>query len=153
MMPYNVGKVTDNILLEEMNNKLKGHNKIVIEQMKLGEKITSDKAVDLPLQLALALLTDSKGVIDMEIPVGGNVDDPQFNVGSIVMGALVNLITKAVTSPFTLLASLPLLACCSTLSQLCLSQLCLSLLCLHPFHCILHLVYNYNCLQNSTIMC
>ena len=56
--------------------------------------------------LALALLTDSKGVIDMEIPVGGNVDDPQFNVGSVVIGALVNLITKAITSPFTLLASL-----------------------------------------------
>jgi hypothetical protein len=88
------------------DNHLKGNNKIVINQMKLGEKIASDKAVDLPLELALALLTDSKGVIDMEIPVGGNVDDPQFNVGSVVIGALVNLITKAITSPFTLLASL-----------------------------------------------
>ncbi len=88
------------------DNQLKGHNKIVINQMKLGEKISSDKAVDLPLELALALLTDSKGVIDMEIPVGGNVDDPEFSVGSVVMGALVNLITKAITAPFNLLASL-----------------------------------------------
>jgi uncharacterized protein involved in outer membrane biogenesis len=88
------------------DNQLKGNNKIVIEQMKLGDKIASDKAVDLPLELALALLTDSKGVIDMEIPVGGKVDDPKFNVGRIVMGALVNLITKAVTAPFTLLANL-----------------------------------------------
>jgi hypothetical protein len=88
------------------DNHLKGNNKIVISQMKLGEKISSDKAVDLPLELALALLTDSKGVIDMEIPVGGNVDDPEFSVGSVVMGALVNLITKAITAPFNLLAGL-----------------------------------------------
>jgi hypothetical protein len=87
-------------------NRLKGNNKIVIDQMKLGEQVSSDKAVDLPLELALALLTDSNGVIDMEIPVSGNVDDPQFSVGSVVMGALLNLITKAVTSPFTLLAGL-----------------------------------------------
>ncbi len=88
------------------NNQLKGDNRIVISQMKLGEKIASDKAADLPLELALALLTDSKGVINMEIPVGGNVDDPKFNLGSVIMGALVNLITKAITSPFTLLAGL-----------------------------------------------
>ena len=88
------------------DNRLKGRNKIVIEQMKLGEKIKSEKAVDVPLELALALLTDSNGVIDMDIPVSGNVEDPEFNVGSVVMGALVNMITKIVTSPFTLLASL-----------------------------------------------
>ena len=88
------------------DNQLDGNNRIVIDQMKLGEKVASDKAVDLPLELALALLTDSNGVIDMEVPVGGNVDDPSFSVGSVVMGALMNLITKAVTSPFTLLASL-----------------------------------------------
>jgi hypothetical protein len=88
------------------DNQLNGKNKIVIEQMKLGEQIESEKAVDLPLGLALALLTDSNGVIDMDIPVSGNVNDPEFSVGSIVMGALVNLITKVVTSPFTLLASL-----------------------------------------------
>ena len=93
-----------NYAMEE--NRLKGKNKLVIEQMKLGEQVKSDKAVDLPLKLALALLTDSNGVIDMDIPVSGNVNDPEFSVGSVVMGALVNLITKAVTSPFTLLASL-----------------------------------------------
>tara|TARA_R110001599_G_scaffold353870_1_gene601354 strand:+ start:144747 stop:147566 length:2820 start_codon:yes stop_codon:yes gene_type:complete len=93
-----------NYVLEE--NRLKGKNKIVIEQMKLGEQVKSDKAVDLPLKLALALLTDSNGVIDMDIPISGNVNNPEFSVGSVVMGALVNLITKAVTSPFTLLANL-----------------------------------------------
>ena len=93
-----------NYAMEE--NQLKGKNKIVIEQMKLGDKIESEQAVDLPLELALALLTDSNGVIDMDIPVSGDVNDPEFSVGSVVMGALFNLITKVVTSPFTLLASL-----------------------------------------------
>jgi len=88
------------------DDRLKGNNKILISQMKLGEKVKSDKAVDLPLELALALLTDSKGVIDMEVPVSGNVNNPDFSIGSVVLGAVGNLITKAVTSPFTLLAGL-----------------------------------------------
>jgi uncharacterized protein involved in outer membrane biogenesis/outer membrane protein OmpA-like peptidoglycan-associated protein len=88
------------------DNRLAGNNKVLIKQMKLGDKVDSDKAADLPLELALSLLTDSNGVIDMEVPVSGNVNDPQFSVGSVVMGAFMNLITKAVTAPFTLLASL-----------------------------------------------
>ena len=88
------------------DNRMAGNNKILIDQMKLGEKIDSEQAVDLPLELALALLTDSNGVIDMEIPVSGDVNDPEFSVGSVVLGAFVNLITKAVTAPFNLLAGL-----------------------------------------------
>ncbi len=88
------------------DNKLQGDNRIVISQMKLGDKVASDRAADLPLELALALLTDSKGVIDMAIPVAGSVDDPKFSLGSVIMGALVNLLTKAITAPFSLLAGL-----------------------------------------------
>ena len=86
--------------------KLQGENNLRIEQMKLGKKIDSENAVDLPLELALALLTDSNGVIQMDVPVSGDVDDPQFSVGSIIAGAFINLITKAVTAPFKLLANL-----------------------------------------------
>ncbi|PLW70107.1 DUF748 domain-containing protein [Pseudohalioglobus lutimaris] len=88
------------------NNRLKGNNQIVIDQLKLGDKVDSDKALDLPLELALALLTDMNGVIDLKIPVEGDVNDPQFAIGSVVAGAIVNLITKAVTAPFALLGSL-----------------------------------------------
>ncbi len=88
------------------NNQLDGDNQIVIDQLKLGERIESEKAVDLPIQLALALLTDANGVIDLAVPVSGNIDDPEFSVGGVIFGALVNLITKAVTAPFTLLANL-----------------------------------------------
>jgi hypothetical protein len=88
------------------DNHLKGRNDIVINQLKLGEKVESDKALDLPIELALALLTDINGIIDLKVPVEGDVNDPQFAIGSVVADAIVNLITKAVTAPFALLASL-----------------------------------------------
>ncbi|MFT4824287.1 MAG: hypothetical protein ACJAUG_003306 [Halioglobus sp.] len=88
------------------DSKLVGDNKLVIEQLKLGDKIESDKAVDLPLSLAIALLTDASGVIDLAVPVSGNIDDPEFGLGSVIFSALVNIITKAITAPFSLLANL-----------------------------------------------
>ncbi len=88
------------------SNQLNGDNSVVIEQLKLGRKIESDKAVDLPLQLAIALLTDMDGVMGMDVPVSGNLDDPEFGLGSVIFSAFVNMITKAVTAPFALLANL-----------------------------------------------
>ncbi len=88
------------------DNKLTGHNALRIEKLKLGEKISSDKALDIPLELALAILTDSNGVIDMAVPVTGDVNNPEFNLGGVIAGAFLNLITKAITAPFTLLANL-----------------------------------------------
>jgi len=83
-----------------------GDNRIVISQMRLGEPVESDLAVQVPLKLGLALLTDARGVIDLSVPVSGDVDDPEFSVGGIIGRALLNVITKAVTAPFRLLAGL-----------------------------------------------
>jgi Domain of Unknown Function (DUF748) len=88
------------------NGQLEGDNTVVIRQLKLGEKVDSEQAVDLPLELALALLTDANGVIDLAVPVSGSVDDPEFGLGSAISKAFINLITKAVTAPFSLLANL-----------------------------------------------
>lgn len=88
------------------DNEVEGDNAIRVEKLKLGEKISSDKAVDLPLELALAMLTDSNGIIDMAVPVNGNVNNPKFDLGDVIADALVNLLTKAITAPFTLLANL-----------------------------------------------
>ncbi len=85
---------------------LEGNNKVLIAQLKLGSRVDSDRALDLPLDLALALLTDMNGVIDLEVPVSGDIDNPEFNIGSVIAGAFLNLITKAITAPFTLLAGL-----------------------------------------------
>lgn len=86
--------------------QLDGDNRIVISQMMLGEPMESDLAVDVPLKLGLALLTDSEGVIDLSVPVSGNVDDPSFSLGPIIATAVKNIIVKAVTAPFSLLAGL-----------------------------------------------
>lgn len=91
---------------ELVDNRLKGRNEIVINKLKLGESVASDRALDLPLKAALALLTDANGVIDLAVPVAGNLDDPKFKIGSVVLKAFTQLIIKAVTAPFSLLANL-----------------------------------------------
>jgi len=77
-----------------------------MDQFYLGEKTGSPDATHLPVKLALAILRDRKGVIDLELPVQGSLDDPDFKYGRIVWGAVVNVLTKIVTSPFSLLAKL-----------------------------------------------
>ncbi len=88
------------------DNRLQGDNRIVVNQLKLGDRVVSDKALDLPLRLGIALLTDSNGVIDLAVPVSGDVNNPQFSLGSVIAGAFTNLLTRAITAPFSLLASL-----------------------------------------------
>lgn len=85
---------------------LKGKNGIVAKQLYLGDEVKSDQAVNLPVGLGLALLRDASGVIDLDVGVSGNVDDPSFSVSGIIFKALKNIIVKAATSPFRLLASL-----------------------------------------------
>ncbi|MFK8041233.1 DUF748 domain-containing protein [Congregibacter sp.] len=85
---------------------LDGDNRIVISQMELGEPVESELAIDAPLKLGIALLTDSKGVIDLSVPISGDVDSPDFSLGPIIGRAITNIIVKAVTAPFSLLAGL-----------------------------------------------
>ena len=87
-------------------SNLDAKNNIVITKLKLGKKVESKDAVSLPLELAIALLEDTNGVIDLSIPVSGNMDDPQFSIAPIVWKAFVNLITKAITAPFSLLGAI-----------------------------------------------
>ncbi len=89
-----------------VDNQLDGRNSIRIDKLKLGDKVKSDKAADLPLEMALAIMTDSDGVIDMKIPVSGDVASPNFELGGVISQAIFNTIIKVVTSPFTLLAEL-----------------------------------------------
>lgn len=88
------------------DNHLEGKNRIRMDQLKLGEKVASDKAIDAPLELALSIMTDANGVIDVSVPVSGDVNDPDFNIGGVVGKAVLNILTKAVTAPFKLLAGL-----------------------------------------------
>lgn len=86
--------------------KLEANNNIVIDKIKLGDKIESKDAVNLPLDLAIAILEDSNGIIDLSLPVKGDLDSPEFSIAPIVWKAFTNLITKALTAPFSLLGAL-----------------------------------------------
>ncbi|MBW2593882.1 MAG: DUF748 domain-containing protein, partial [Deltaproteobacteria bacterium] len=99
------GKLNFQLQYEVADNKLKGKNRIIFDQLTLGQKVDSPGATSLPVGLAISLLRDRSGKIDINLPVQGDLDDPEFSVGSIVFKALVNLITKAITSPFALLSS------------------------------------------------
>ena len=86
--------------------QLNAKNKVLLEGLQLGEKVDSPDAVDLPIRLAIALLKDSKGNIDIELPLTGNLDDPQFSVMPIVWQTLRNLVVRAVQAPFKFIAGL-----------------------------------------------
>jgi uncharacterized protein involved in outer membrane biogenesis len=88
------------------NGVLAGDNRIVLEKFTLGERVEAPGAVSLPLDLAIALLTDSDGKIDVAVPVRGNVDDPQFSYGHLVWQAITTFLTRIVTAPFRALGAL-----------------------------------------------
>jgi len=88
------------------DGKLKADNRIFLDQLTFGDKVDSPEATKLPVTLAVALLKNRRGEIDINLPISGSLDDPDFSVGGIVMQVIMNLLTKAVTSPFALLGSL-----------------------------------------------
>lgn len=88
------------------SGELQANNQLILNNLKLGERIESPDAIDLPLDLALALLKDGNGVIDLEIPITGDVNDPEFNFGPAIRRALSNVFTNIVAAPFRLLGNL-----------------------------------------------
>lgn len=88
------------------NQHLKGQNDAVLDKFTLGQKSGSKDATKLPVGLALALLRDREGKIDLDIPVEGDLNDPHFGIGKVIIRVLVNLVTKLVMSPFSLLGKL-----------------------------------------------
>lgn len=100
------GKLNLKLEYKIQNSELLGNNEVLLEQFTLGERVEAPDAISLPLDLAIALLTNAEGKIDVAVPVRGNVDHPEFKYGRVIWQALVKLITKAVTAPFRALAGL-----------------------------------------------
>lgn len=100
------GKLSVDLEYKIKQRKLAGENKFIINKLKLGERVESKDAADLPLDLAIAILEDNEGVIDLDLPISGSLDDPKFSYGSIVWKAIRNVLTKIVTAPFRALGKL-----------------------------------------------
>ncbi|WP_137924554.1 DUF748 domain-containing protein [Cupriavidus sp. 2SB] len=103
--PITKGKLTVDVAYKIENGKLDARNHLYLDQLTFGEKTDSPDAVKLPVLLAVSLLKDRNGVIDINLPVSGSLSDPEFSIGGVIMRVIVNLLTKAITSPFSLIAS------------------------------------------------
>ena len=99
------GKLSMDVAYQvQPNGQLTASNNIVLNQLKFGDKVPN-ASTSLPVKLAIALLADRNGVIDINLPVSGSLNDPQFKLLPIVFKILGNLIVKAITAPFSLLAN------------------------------------------------
>ncbi len=100
------GKLSLDLEYKLEQRQMRGENKIVMNKLTLGERVESPTAKNLPLDLAIAILEDSNGVIDLDLPVSGSLDDPKFSYGRIIWKAIGNIIVKLVTAPFRALGKL-----------------------------------------------
>jgi hypothetical protein len=115
MSPYTVkfagrqiddGRIDLDLTYRFEQQALEGSNHMVIRDLQLGDRVEQPGAMDLPLDMAVALLKDNKGVIDLDFPVTGSLDDPEFSYAGAVGKAFANMVTGLVTAPFRLLGSL-----------------------------------------------
>jgi uncharacterized protein involved in outer membrane biogenesis len=100
------GKLFLTLHYKIVKTRLDAKNNILLDQFTLGEKVDSPDATKLPVKLAIALLKNRKGEIHLDIPVEGDLDNPKFSIGSVILKIIGNLLLKAATSPFALLASI-----------------------------------------------
>ncbi len=99
------GKLSFQLEYLIVKEKLDAKNSIFVDQFTFGDPIESPEATKLPVKLAVSLLKDQNGKIALDIPVSGELNDPKFSVGGIVLKVIVNLLMKAATSPFALLGA------------------------------------------------
>jgi hypothetical protein len=101
------GKLDLDLGYRVAKRNLEGKNLIHVDQFTLSEEPTGSKeATSLPVKLGLAILRDKDGLIELDVPVEGNIDDPSFRLGKLIWKGIANVFTKLVTAPFTALARL-----------------------------------------------
>lgn len=100
------GKVDVGLSYQLLEGELTANNQLILSALELGERVEQADAMDLPLDLAIALLKDGNGVIDLEVPITGNMNDPEFDFGPAIRRAISNILTNIVAAPFRLLGNL-----------------------------------------------
>jgi hypothetical protein len=104
--PLSTGKLFATLETHIRGMEIAVDNQIRLANLTVGERVDNPDAPNLPIGLALSLLRDAQGNIDLDIPVRGRLDDPEFRLGKVVMKAIVNLFIKVVASPFTLIGNM-----------------------------------------------
>jgi hypothetical protein len=100
------GKLNLDLAYQLVGEKLQSKNVITLDQFTFGEKVNSPDATHLPVRLAIAILKDREGKIVLDVPIEGSLDDPKFRISKVVERAIVNILEKVATSPFSLLGAL-----------------------------------------------
>jgi outer membrane protein OmpA-like peptidoglycan-associated protein len=100
------GKLSLDLKYKVSKKQLEAENKVLVDQLTFGEKVDSPDATSLPVPLAVALLKNRKGQIEIDLPIRGDLTDPDFKYGKVVLSTLLNLLTKMVASPFSLIGKL-----------------------------------------------
>jgi hypothetical protein len=101
--PITKGKLNVDLHYKLDNDQLNADNHLFIDQLTFGDHIDNDTATKLPVRLAISLLKNSRGEIDVNLPVSGSLSNPEFSVGGLIWHAVLNLLQKAVTAPFSLI--------------------------------------------------
>ncbi|WP_321818082.1 MULTISPECIES: DUF748 domain-containing protein [unclassified Paraburkholderia] len=103
--PITKGKLNVDLHYQLADDQLTANNHIFIDQLTFGDHVDNDTATKLPVRLAISLLKNRRGEIDVNIPVSGSLSNPEFSLGGLIWKAVLNLVAKAVTAPFSLLAN------------------------------------------------
>lgn len=104
--PIDDGRIDVDLRYVTRDGALEGKNRFLIKKIKLGEPVADYQGTRLPLGLAIALLEDSDGMIDVNIPVKGNVNEPEFSLGHLVWQAVKTVLSNVVTAPFRALGAI-----------------------------------------------
>ncbi|OQW34799.1 MAG: hypothetical protein A4E19_17950 [Nitrospira sp. SG-bin1] len=100
------GKLSLDLKYKVSQKVLEAENLVHVDQLTFGEKTNSPDATSLPVPLIVALLKDRKGLIEIDMPIRGDLNDPDFKYGKVVISTLLNLLGKVVASPFALMGKL-----------------------------------------------
>ncbi len=103
--PITKGKLNVDLHYQLENDQLNANNHIFIDQLTFGDHVDNNTATKLPVRLAISLLKNSRGEIDVNLPVSGSLSNPEFSIGGLIWHAVLNLLEKAVTAPFSLIAN------------------------------------------------
>jgi hypothetical protein len=103
--PITKGKLSMDVAYRVKDGKLTADNRVFLDQLTFGDRVESPTATKLPVLFAVSLLKDREGNIDINLPISGSLDDPEFTIGGIIVRVVVNLITKVVTAPFSALGA------------------------------------------------